>query len=287
MVYPEAKFVALRWEARQVAHRVASEISKGNSRTASSREITGDTLAAFAEAFWRPEFQGGSLTRTAALGGLRTLAKRLKQLGELFTRAPRVWEDFKKLVGVSSLADLPGKLKDLAKQGYDYLKKALGRAFESMPLRMFLIQGAGVNDFLMKIVKQVPGLESALGKVKAKADQLGVWLREKAPVLSTVVVVAVFCFIWMNVVEFEWNIRDLSAALVGKISLGDLLASLPGSAIGFLMNGFGFGTFTLLPAALAARIFWLYQKNYIIWDGRSLKLNEAALQRDGYTISQF
>jgi len=41
---------------------------------------------------------------------------------------------------------------------------------------------------------------------------------------------------------------------MGRISLFDLLVSLPGSGLGFLMNGFGLGTFTLLPAALAARL---------------------------------
>lgn len=281
------QIVATRWEARRVAFKVAADLNRSGVRTASSPEITGETLAAFADAFWRPEFHGAGANRTAGLKGLRTLGKRLKQLGKIFTKAPRLWGDFKRLVGVNSLTDLPGKLKGLAKQGYDYLKKILEKVFGTFPLKMFLIKGAGINDFLGKITEKIPGLEKALGKIRAKADVLGQWLREKAPAVSTIIIVAVFIFIWMNVVEFEWNIRDLTAALVGKISLGDLLSSLPGSALGLLMNGFGLGTFTLLPAALAARMAWLMSKGYVVWDGRWFDLNEAALLRDGYEITEF
>jgi len=106
-------------------------------------------------------------------------------------------------------------------------------------------------------------------------------------VVSTVVVVAVFIFIWMNVLEFEWNLSDLTKALIGNISLGDLLASLPGSALGFLMNGLGVRTFTLLPSALVTRMLWLMHKGYVQWNGRWFDLDEDALLRDGYEVKSF
>ena len=284
--YADANRVARVYRVRKVTAKVAHDLGLPEGRVA-GQGFSKHALQAVAEAFWRPEFGRAGKGRTAGLGGLRAFAKRLKQVGEIFTKAPRLWEDFKKLVGVKSLTDLPGKLKDLAKQGYDALHKALGKAFNTFPLQMFLIKGAGLNDFLVKFVDKIPGMKEALGKVKAKADYLGEWLRQHAPRLSTVVVVAVFIFIWLNVVEFEWNLKDITAALVGKISLGDLLASLPGSAIGFLMNGFGFGTFTLLPAAVVARMLWLMSKNYITWDGRWFQVNEPALKRDGYELGSF
>lgn len=215
------------------------------------------------------------------------MAKRLKQLGEIFKKAPRLWEDFKRVVGIKSLTDLPRALKDLAKRGYDALRKIIGKAFDTFPLKMFLIKGAGLNDFLNKVTAAIPGLDQALSKVREKADIIGDWLRKHAPVVSTVVIVAIFIFIWMNVVEFEWNLSDLTKALIGNISLGDLLASLPGSALGFLMNGFGFGTFTLLPAALVTRMLWLMHKGYVVWDGRWFDLDEEALRRDGYEVMSF
>ena len=280
--------VAARFQIRQAAYRAASEIHASGVRTASSHEITGETLAAFGEAFWLPAMTGSrAMRRQAGLGGLRAMAKRLKQLGEIFKKAPRLWEDFKRVVGIKSLTDLPKALKDLAKRGYSALRKIIGKAFDTFPLKMFLIKGAGLNDFLNKVTAQVPGLDRALSKVREKADIIGDWLRKHAPRVSTVVVVAIFIFIWMNVVEFEWNLSDLTKALIGQISLGDLLASLPGSAIGFLMNGLGFGTFTLLPAAIVTRMLWLMHKGYIKWNGRWFDLDEEALRRDGYEVTSF
>ena len=280
--------VAARFQIRQAAHIAASEVHASGVRTASSRELTGETLAAFGEAFWLPAMTGSrAMRRQAGIGGLRAMAKRLKQLGEIFKKAPRLWEDFKRVVGVKSLTDLPKALKDLAKRGYDALRKIIGKAFDTFPLKMFLIKGTSLNDYLAKITKQVPGLEQALSKVREQTDIIGDWLRKHAPAVSTVVIVAVFLFIWMNVLEFEWNLSDITKALIGQISLGDLLSSLPGSAMGFLMNGLGFGTFTLLPAAVATRMLWLMHKGYIRWNGKWFEFDEAKLEADGYEVSSF
>jgi len=279
--YADARRVASRHQVRQVARRVSADLQRGP-RTASSNEMTADVLWAFADAFWTPP---GGTGRVAGMRGLRGLAKRLKQLGKMFTRAPRLWQDFKRLVGVESLKDLPGILRDLAEKGKSVLKGVFKKAFNTFPLSMFKIKGAGVNDFLKKLTDRVPGLNDALGKVKGGADQLGDFLRKHAPNLSKILIAAVFIFIWMNVLEFEWNFSDIAKALVGGISLGELLATLPGSAIGMLMNVLGLGTFTLLPVALFARIMWLVAKGYVVWDGRWFKLDERALQADGYSIA--
>lgn len=273
---PSPARVVARYQVRQLAFRVASEL-KGP-RTAASQEINGEVLAAFAEAFCV-----SSQDRVAKIN-LRSLGKKLKQLGTLFKKAPRVWEQFKKLVGVKSLSDLPRVLKDLAKRGLDLLKKSLSKLFNTMPFRMYTIGGMGLNDLMVKLTKQIPGLDKILGRLKAKGDQLGIWLREKAPVISGVLIVAIFIFIWLNVTEFEWDLHYLSKVLAGQIMFGDLLASLPGSGLGFLMNSLGFGTFTLLPATMVMRAMWLYQKDYLVWDGRRLSLNEEAILRDGYHI---
>lgn len=289
---PSSRSVALRHQARCVARRVAADLHRDRRASSKgvSREITSDTLTAFAEVFWLPATDQVNRTqyRQAAFGGgLRALAKGLKQLGAAFTKAPRLWEDFKRLVGIKSMKDLPGAIKDLAAKGKKALQKGLSRLFDTMPMRIYTLKGAGLNDLLAKIVQRVPGLESALGRIKGKADQLGEWLQKNIPVVSTAVIVAVFIFIWLNVVEFEWNLRDLTAAITGQITLGDLLASLPGSALGFLMNGLGLGTFTLLPATIVARVAWLWSKGYIKWTGRWFDLDVRALERDGFSVQSF
>ena len=287
--------VASLHQIRQVARRVAADLNlpaedkkfylsaaQGSAQGSTPpllRGITAYELSAFAEAFCVPP-EGGVIRRAS----LRSLAKRLKKLGQLFKKAPRLWEQFKRLLGVESLTDLPRLLKELAAQGKKTLGRFFGKALNTFPLQIFTIKGAGLNDLLNHLSAQVPGLDKALSRVRAGADVVGDWLREHAPRLSKVLIVAAFIFIWMNVVEFEWNISDLGNALVGNIGLGDLLATLPGSALGLLMNGLGFGTFTLLPAALVARILWLMHKGYIVWDGRWFDLDAVALQRDGYEV---
>jgi hypothetical protein len=273
-----ASRVATRYRVREISRRVAADLQRGP-RTASSHEITGDVLAAFAEAFWVPA-SGPGLKRA----GFRALAKRLKQLGKLFKKAPRIWEKFKSLVGVESLADLPRLLKELAMQGKKALGRFFGKALNTFPLQIFTIKGAGLNDLLVSISSQVPGMDGALAKIRKGGDVVGDWLRKHAPRLSKVLIVAAFIFIWMNVVEFEWNFSDLGNALVGNIGFGDLLATLPGSALGFLLNGLGFSMFTLLPMALVARILWLMHKGYIVWDGRWFNLDTVALRRDGFEV---
>ena len=95
--------VAARFQIRKAAYRAASEIHASGVRTASSHEITGETLATFGEAFWLQAMTGSrAMRRQARLGGLRAMAKRLKQLGEIFKKAPRLWEDFKRLVGLQN-----------------------------------------------------------------------------------------------------------------------------------------------------------------------------------------
>jgi hypothetical protein len=285
-----ARKLAARYEVRLAVRRMLLEgdpssarRGEGTARTARRPSpLSEEEWIALGEALWLP---ASPQVRTAL--SFSGLARKLAQLKQVFSKMPRLWDDFKKIVGIESPLQLPSALKEIAKQGYGVLKKILGRAFSEFPLNIFLIRGAGVNDFLKALVRRSPALEKALAGIKERADVIGDWLKKRAPVLSTILIVAVFVFIWMNVLEFEWNLADLARALVGQISLGDLLASLPGSALGFLLNSLGISTFGLLPAALAARILWLIARGYVTWDGKKLGLNEAALRRDGYEILSF
>lgn len=268
--------------AFQVASRYQLRAAlQGRSAAVRTAALPPMVEVALAEAFWIPAAYG---KRTAGLGGLGNVVKRVKELSKAFAKAPKLWDGFKKMLGVESMTELPGALKVLADKGKAALKKVFADMFESVPLKLYRISGTGLNDLLESLVRRIPGMDALLAKVKAKGDELGFWLKEKVPVLSTAIVVAVFIFIWLNVVEFEWNIHDLSRAITGQIHLGDLLASLPGSAIGFLMNGLGLGTFTLLPISVAVRTLYLLKKGYLVWNGRWFDVDEKALNRDGLTV---
>ena len=51
------------------------------------------------------------------------------------------------------------------------------------------------------------------------------------------------------------------------------------------MNSLGLGTFTLLPATVVLRAMWL-GRGYLVFEGKRMTLDEDALRRDGFTVSQ-
>lgn len=270
-----ARRVALRFEIRKAASSACSRLPKG--RTASSRAPVERMLIAMGEGALLPE--NGPTGKLAFANILR----KFKQVVDSVRHAPKLWDHFKTLIGVESLDELPGKLKEMASTGFHALQKAFHSAFEKWPLKLYTIPEGkllSVNKLLEKLLKLAPGFERWLHtNVKPKVDQFDHWLKEKLPHFSKIVMVSIYIWIWLNVVEFEWNLKDLLAAAAGSLSLSDLLASLPASIIGFLMNSFGFGTFTLLPVALAARILVLLAARYIEYDG-GFRINYEKISAD-------
>ena len=109
--------------------------------------------------------------------------------------------------------------------------------------------------------------------VKPKADLVDAWLRQHVPHLRTVLVAAIFVFVWFNVDEVSWAWDDILKGFTGQISLADLLLSLPESAIGLLTGStLGIG-YTVMPYLLAARIAWLLSQHYLEWTGGKLVPN--------------
>ena len=98
--------------------------------------------------------------------------------------------------------------------------------------------------------------------------------------ISGMLVAAIYIYIWMNVVEFEWDWHSLALGFTGHIGIADLLTSLPSAVIGSLLNGFGIGTFTLLPVVTAARIIYLMAHRYLTWTGSGFKFESELLSKD-------
>jgi hypothetical protein len=236
--------------------------------------LTPEALEAFAS-FWIPP------KGKVAFGGI---IKRLKQLAEAFKKAPRLWEQFKKVIGAESLADIPGAIKDLAKKGRDVLKGVVGKLFGTWPLKIYTLEKSKLLSFqtiLDRLLKKHPKFTHWLdSKVKPKVNQFDIWLRENIPVVSRALLVAVYFFIWFNVIEFEWDFHSLTEALTGNMSLVDLLGSLPSSAVGALLSSLGLGMFSLLPAAFVARLAWLIAHRYVHWTGKGFEFDMERLSND-------
>lgn len=260
----------------RLAVRQACETPAFRTRGAALQDLTPRVVEAFVEGFYLPTHSG-----QIHVAGL---IQKLKQLTDLFKKAPQLWEKFKSLIGIESLWDIPKAIKELAQKGYRYLRGLLEKAFETWPLKLYTLEKGkvfSVNDLLDKLIKKYPAFDRWLRThAKAKVDQFDQWLREHLPAISTVLMAAIYIWIWFNVVEFEWDVKSLTDAMTGRIALADLLGSLPSSGIGALMNALHLGTFTLFPAAIIARLLYLIGHRYLIWDGRRFHFDSVNLEKD-------
>ena len=176
---------------------------------------------------------------------------------------------------------IPKAIKELAKKGFRLLRKIITKAFDKWPLKLYTIEESKVfsfNELLTRIFAKFPKLKQWMdSKAKPFLNSADAWIRKYLPGIGHVALIAIFVWIWLNVTEFEWDIKALTDAITGALTLGDLIGSLPGSALGFLMNGFGFGTFTLLPIMIGARILLLLSLRLVRWSGREFELNKAKM----------
>lgn len=258
----------------RLAVRQACDHPGFHTRTAAERGLTPQVMEAFVEGFWLP-FNQGQLHKTAAF---RALGKKIKELWRALKRFPkRMWEKFKEVLGITNVSELPGAIREAAKKGWKALHKVLNKPFKHWPLKLFTLpEGAsfGLNAQIERILAKFPKFKGFLdNKAKPFLHSVDYFLRKWLPGVAPAVFTYIYISIWMNVVEFEWNFKDLMAGFTGALTLGDLIGSLPGSAIGFLMNGFGFGTWTLLPTALAARILYCLSARLVAWHGGKFEIN--------------
>ena len=269
-----AERVAARHEIRLAAKRACVSIN----RTASADGLLERCLVAMAEGALLSD--DGSV-RTA---GFANLARRLKQMAVMVGKFPKLWDRVKEFLGVQSLTDLPGRITELAKEGYKALKRLVDKAFAVWPLKLYALPESklfSLNTALEKLMDASPAFKKFLtDTVKPRVDQFDKWLREYLPTVSKVVMVSIYVWIWLNVVEFEWDLKGILDAATGALSLSDLLASLPGSILGALMNSLGLGTFTLLPAAYAVRLMLVISRRYVSWTGSGFSFDAEKLRAD-------
>ena len=269
-----------RIAARHFVRLAARDACRTTFRTrTASVSLTERVLIAAAEGALIPD--DGSSVRMA---GLMDLPRKLVEFAKVVKRFPNLWEKVKDFLGVESLSDLPGRVKELAKQGYAALHKLVAAAFEKWPLKLYTLPENklfSVNKVIEKLMARFPQFETFLkDSVKPRVDQFDEWLKKHLPTVSKALMVAIYIWIWLNVVEFEWDLKGIIEAATGKLSLSTLLSSLPGSGIGALMNGLKLGTFTLLPAAFAVRLLFLMSRRYLTWTGSGFEFDWDKLNED-------
>jgi len=260
---------------RYMVRMAATAACAGSGTRLASSGLTPNVVAAFAEHFYLPQYQG-----RVAFGGL---LRKLKQLVEVFKKAPALWEKFKNLIGIKSLLDIPRAIKDLAAKAKKALRGLIHKMFDSWPLRIYTLEKGKLksfNDMISGLMAKSPKLKKVLDAGISHLGSFGEMIRQHAPHIMGVLMVGIYIWVWMNVTEFEWDFKGLTDAVTGALSFPEFLATLPGSAFGGVLNIFGFGTFTLLPLAVAARVLYLLQHRYIEWTGRWFAVNWDLMKKD-------
>jgi len=243
-----------------------------------------EVLSAFGEAML-PLPSG---TRVAAV------SRKLKQLWDMFQRAPDMWQRFKDMLGIRAsgtvglLRELPGKIKSWLKDGRRYLEK-VGKKFREIPVVALYLDVArkmpGVTDLLTKLLDQLPEsvqntVRSITTKMRSLAELLDYAVNKYRFIkpASIILSAAVFAVIWFNVTEMTWDIPEILRGFLGMYSWVELLHSLPESAVGFLISlmfpGIPGGLLwnVLLPITVALRVAWLVQQGHLEYKpGRELR----------------
>lgn len=195
----------------------------------------------------------------------------LKRFVGIF-KNPKAVKELSKMIG-----DLtPENIKDFLKSGAKNAKQALNQ------IRMIMTTPSEIPTLTDLIKRTAIGAgisEWFTEKVQPRADVIDSFLKKYVPNLRRVAVAAVFTFIWLNVDELSWEMSGLVAGFTGNMSLAELLATLPESAIGALSSAlFGIG-YTIMPYMLAGRLLWLVARKYLTWDGEKFGVNWSLVDK--------
>lgn len=272
------KRVAARYLIRCAAREVARE--RRAARMVASG-LSADVLAAFGEA----SVDGVASGRMTVAG----VASRMRELVTLFTRAPEAWEQLKRVIGASSLLDLPGKVSELVKGAAAHLRAAGESLARSVPvLQIYLEVGTrlpAVGEWLSTMYDKLPGpVRAAVSRITSKVKSLAQWLDELvgkndvAKLVGRAASAAIFAYVWMNVAELSWDLPGILRGFSGQLSFSELVETLPESGLGLLVSllfpgipqKLVFNAF--LPITVALRLAYLYERKLIKINGKKVSL---------------
>lgn len=270
--------VAARYLIRCAAREVARE--RRAARMVASG-LSADVLAAFGEA----SVDGVASGRVTVAG----VASRMRELVALFTRAPEAWEQLKRVMGASSLLDLPGKVSELVKGAAAHLRAAGESLARSVPvLQIYLEVGTrlpAVGEWLSTMYDKLPGpVRAAVSRITSKVKSLAQWLDELvgkndvAKLVGRAASAAIFAYVWMNVAELSWDLPGILRGFSGQLSFSELVETLPESGLGLLVSllfpgipqKLVFNAF--LPITVALRLAYLYERRLIKINGKKVSL---------------
>lgn len=185
--------------------------------------------------------------RTAFL----SIVKKVKQLINLFKKAPQAWTRFKDMLGVTTtnpvalVKEIDEKLGSLLEEGKKKLTRISKKILKELPLLGLVgevLEEQNRWETLINRYKQfVPGpVKSMLEKIEKGTTKLGEFLdgilgtSRTLKALSAPIKIYIFFQIWDWFADFDF--RAVVAGILGTISFSDLIAMLPAEGIEIVLE---------------------------------------------------
>lgn len=179
-----------------------------------------------------------------------SLVKKVKQLISLFKKAPKAWDQFKAMLGLTSsglalIKEIDTKLGNLLEEGKKKLMGVAKNVFREIP--MLRLVGEVLEEknrwetALESVFHKLPGkVQSGLKSLESGVSTLGDFLdgllsKSKAlKALSTPIKIYLFFQIWDWFADFDF--RVVVKGILGTIDFKDLIALLPSEGIEIVLE---------------------------------------------------
>lgn len=179
-----------------------------------------------------------------------SLVKKVKQLIDLFKKAPQAWDKFKELLGLTEtglglVKEIDTKLGNLLEEGKKKLTQVAQKVWREIPLLRLMGEVLEEKNrwevALEKAKKFVPEkILSAFGSIESGASKLGDFLdgllakSKVLKALSAPIKIYLFFQIWDWFADFDF--RVVVKGLLGTIDFSDLIALLPSEGIEIILE---------------------------------------------------
>ena len=185
--------------------------------------------------------------RTAFLN----IVKKVKQLINLFKKAPQAWTKFKDMLGVIAtnpvtlVKEIDQKLGNLLEEGKKKLSRLSTKILKELPLLRLvgevLEEQNRWEDLIQKYKEFLPSsVKSMLEKIEKGTTKLGEFLdgilgtSRTLKALSAPIKIYLFFQIWDWFADFDF--KAVVSGLLGTISFSDLISMLPAEGIEIILE---------------------------------------------------
>ena len=179
-----------------------------------------------------------------------SIVKKVKQLIDLFKKAPQAWDKFKAMLGITSsgvamIKEIDTKLGNLLEEGKKKLAQVAKRVWNEMPMLRLIGEVLEEKNrwevALENAKKFVPEkVLNAFKAIESSATSIGDYLDDllskskTLKALSTPIKIYLFFQIWDWFADFDF--RVVVAGILGTIDFKDLIALLPSEGIEIILE---------------------------------------------------